>query len=62
MYYYIPYKYNFIKVRRERDETNDIFLKRIFYIKEQLKINENIEDIIIESLCLKNVWLYNVTY
>jgi hypothetical protein len=62
MSYYLPYNNSFIKISRERDESDKLFFKRIKFIKEKLKTEANIQDVILDSLCQKNIWLYNVSY
>ena len=59
--YYLPYKKDFICIIKERDESDKIFIKRVKYIRENLN-NKPINEIILDSLCLKNTWLYGVTY
>lgn len=59
--YYLPYKNDFICIIRERDESDKIFIKRVKYIRENLN-NKTINEVILDSLCLKNTWLYGVTY
>ena len=59
--YYLPYKNNFIRIIRERDESDKIFIKRLKYIKENIN-NKPIDEIILDSLCIKNIWLYGVSY
>ena len=59
--YYLPYKNNFVRIIRERDESDKIFIKRLRYIKENIK-NKPIDEVILDSLCLKNTWLYGVSY
>jgi len=59
--YYLPYKNNFIRIIRERDESDKIFIKRLRYIKENIN-NKPIDEVILDSLCLKNTWLYGVSY
>jgi hypothetical protein len=62
MTYYLPYKNTFIKIVRERDESDKVFVKRIKFIKEKIKSDTNVGDILLDSLCQKNIWLYNVSY
>lgn len=59
--YYLPYKNDFISIIKERDESDKIFIKRVKYIRENLN-NKSINEVILDSLCLKNTWLYGVTY
>jgi hypothetical protein len=59
--YYLPYKNNFVRIIRERDESDKIFIKRLRYIKENIN-NKPIDEVILDSLCLKNTWLYGVSY
>jgi len=59
--YYLPYKNNFIRIIRERDESDKIFIKRLKYIKENIN-NKSIDEVILDSLCIKNIWLYGVSY
>lgn len=61
MYYYLPFKNDFIRIIKERDESDKIFIKRVKYIRENLN-NKPINEVILDSLCLKNTWLYGVTY
>ena len=59
--YYLPYKNNFVRIIRERDESDKIFIKRLRYIKENIN-SKPIDEVILDSLCLKNTWLYGVSY
>jgi len=42
-------------------ENKMYFLRRIKYIKQNLD-QKSIDEVILDSLCLKNTWLYGVSY
>lgn len=62
MEYFILFKDQLIKIKKNQNEPESIFIKRIDFILSGLYKNISLSNLLTLSLCYKNILQYSIQY